>query len=296
MRSALPEPGEGWRALPADSLHVTLAFLGEVEDAGAIVEAVRSAMRPITSLSLGGVVLLPPRRPRVMAVRLAGDVSELQSAVAAAVDVVERRAFLPHVTIGRARGRPPSELPSVPSLSFAAPSVSVYRSHLSPTGARYEALASFPVLTIASDPEVVREVRLAALADSPGSFRMTLAEESAAPASWWTSVASRSAAGVTDRVFLAPDGAGMAGGHVEGEDVVLWGMWVAPAARGSGLGRALLSAVVGWAQSIGAARVVLSVRDGVPHAASLYTSAGFAPCGRDGDETHFAIEMPESPA
>jgi GNAT superfamily N-acetyltransferase len=68
-------------------------------------------------------------------------------------------------------------------------------------------------------------------------------------------------------------------------------MGVAPPARGSGLGRALLGAVMGWARSVGAARVVLAVRDGVPHAASLYESAGFAVTGREGDQTHFAIEM-----
>ena len=286
----MPEPGEGWRPVPRESLHVTLAFLGRREDPEAVVAAVDGAMRPVTSLALDEVIVLPPRRPRVMAVRLSGDVSDLQSAVATALDAVERRAFLPHVTIGRARAeRPSRSLPELPAMSFAAPSVSVYRSHLSPKGARYEALASFPLLTIASDPAAVRAVRLAALADSPGAFLKSLAEEAALPDSWWESLASRSAAGVTGRVFLAPEGRGMAGGHLEGEDVVLWGLWVAPSSRGRGLGRALLSAVVGWARSIGAPRVVLAVRDGVPHAASLYESAGFEATHREGDQAHFEL-------
>ena len=251
-----------------ESLHVTLAFLGQLEDevAPRVIEAVRGAMRPVSALSLDSVVLLPPRRPRVMAVELAGEVGELQSAVSGALVSAglyapEKRPFLPHVTIGRARSgeRPSPSVPDVPALSFMAPSVSVYESRLSPKGASYEALATFPVLTIASDPAAIRAVRLAALADSPASFGRTLEEESAAPAEWWSDLAARSAAGVTDRVFLAPEGAGMAGGHLEGEDVELWGMWVAPAARGSGLGRSLLDAVVAWARSIGAARVVLRV-------------------------------------
>ena len=285
-------PTQGWRAVPLESLHVTLAFLGDRDDPDAVVVAVREAMRPITSLASGEAVLLPPRRPRVMAVRLSGDVSELQSAVAVALDAVEGREFLPHVTIGRARGdRPSRDLPEVPSMSFVAPSVSVYRSHLSPKGARYEALATFPVLTIAADPAALRAVRLAALADSPGAFLKSHAEEAAAPASWWESLASRSARGVTDRVFLVPDGCGMAGGHLEGGAVELWGMWVSPSSRGSGLGRALLEAVVSWARSIGAPRVVLSVRDGFPGARELYESAGFVATRREGDQTHFVTNL-----
>ena len=294
MRSVLAGvvPGGGWRQVREESLHVTLAFLGHLEDGDAVAPVVRDAMRPITPLASGEAVLLPPRRPRVMAVRLEGDVSALQSSLSSALEaaglfVPDKRPFLPHVTIARARDRPSRSLPHVPKLSFTAPSVSVYRSHLSPKGARYEALATFPVLSIASDPAALREVRLAALADSPRAFLKTYAEEAALPSSWWSDLARRSATGVMDRVFLAPEGGGIAGGHLEGEDVVLWGMWVAPGVRGSGLGGALLRAVVDWARSIGAARVVLSVRDGVPEAAGLYRSAGFAATHREGDQTHF---------
>ena len=147
------------------------------------------------------------------------------------------------------------------------------------------------MLTIAADARALREVRLAALADAPGSFLKTLDEEAALPGAWWTSLAERSAAGVTDRVFLAAGGAGMAGGHLEGEDAVVWGMWVAPAARGAGLGRALLRGVLGWARSAGAVRAVLAVRDGVPGAASLYAAAGFEPTHREGDQQHLALRL-----
>ena len=142
VRAALPLPGDGWRTLPKESLHVTLAFLGERAAAEPVIEAVRGAMRPVGELTLRPAVLLPPRRPRVMAVPLAGDVSALQGAVAGALGVVERRPFLAHVTVGRARGRVGRELPEVPSLSFRARTVSVYRSH---PGSRYEALAVFDV-------------------------------------------------------------------------------------------------------------------------------------------------------
>jgi 2'-5' RNA ligase len=289
--------GDGWRRVPEQSLHVTLAFLGQLDAAEPVIEAVRPALRPLSPLTLGGVVLLPPRRPRVMAVRLEGEMSALQSAVsgslaAAGLYAPEKRPFLAHVTIGRARRRPSTDVPAVPALGFMAPSVSVYESQLSPKGAEYTALATFPILTAAQDADVIRAARLAALADSPRSFGRTLEEETARPAAWWEDLARRSAAGVTDRVFLAGGGAaGMAGGHLEGEDVVLWGMWVAPDARGKGVGRALMDAVVAWARSIGAPRVVLLVKDGVPFAAELYASAGFEPTHREGDETHFALRL-----
>ena len=155
-RAALAEVplGEGWRAVPVQSLHVTLAFLGQLPEAGPVVAAVRPAVRPVTRLSLDSAVLLPPRRPRVLAVRLGGDMSALQASVSAALSdaglyTPEKRPFLPHVTIGRARGdRPSRSMPVVPRMTFAAPSVSVYESRLSPKGARYEALATFPVLTV----------------------------------------------------------------------------------------------------------------------------------------------------
>lgn len=154
MREALPDPGEGWRRVPAESLHVTLAFLGSLESAAPVCQVVGRSLRPVGRLSLGEAVLLPARRPRVMAVRLAGEIGELQSSVSGALAEAglytpEKRPFLPHVTIGRARDRerPSRHLPAVPPASFSAPSVTVYRSLLSPKGARYEAVERFPVRT-----------------------------------------------------------------------------------------------------------------------------------------------------
>jgi 2'-5' RNA ligase len=78
----------------------------------------------------------------------------LQAAVAGALTAAglyepERRPWLPHVTIARARGRSgvgrgaAAAVPEVPVLEFAPPSVSVYRSQPGPGGSRYEALARY---------------------------------------------------------------------------------------------------------------------------------------------------------
>ncbi len=61
----------------------------------------------------------------------------------------ERRRFLAHVTvarIGRNGPRQPPELPAPPAVSAAAASVSLYRSHTGPSGARYEPLATVRLL------------------------------------------------------------------------------------------------------------------------------------------------------
>jgi 2'-5' RNA ligase len=150
VRSALPAPGEGWRPVAKASLHVTLAFLGWMEAAEPVIPVVAGAVVPVGELSVAGCVLLPPRRPRVMAVTLAGDAGVLQASVSAALVEAglyapEARPWLAHVTIGRAVGTGPAGrvVPSVPALSFVPPSVSVYRSVTAAGGAVYTPLARF---------------------------------------------------------------------------------------------------------------------------------------------------------
>jgi ribosomal protein S18 acetylase RimI-like enzyme len=54
---------------------------------------------------------------------------------------------------------------------------------------------------------------------------------------------------------------------------------VDPAARGRGIGRALMDALLSGARAAGAKQVGLSVADGSPAAAGLYRSLGFEPVG-----------------
>ncbi len=61
---------------------------------------------------------------------------------------------------------------------------------------------------------------------------------------------------------------------------IIWGMYVSPADRGRGLGRALLAAAVERARSWpGVLQVQLSVTDAAPEARRLYESAGFREWG-----------------
>jgi 2'-5' RNA ligase len=144
------------RPLSIDSLHATLCFLGwrpaDELDAIAAACSVLSA-EPGPVLSLGAARWLPPRRPRVLAVKLLDRSGALTRAQMQLSEVLaaggwyepEKRPYLPHVTVARAgrharASRAP--LPSPPALEFRARRVTLYRSRLSRTGARYEPLAS----------------------------------------------------------------------------------------------------------------------------------------------------------
>ena len=146
------------RPVPPDALHVTLVFIGhrpedEVPD---IATAVRNAVRGLRAATLRAESVVPvPRRgaPRLFALDLediGGRAGEVQAAVSRALEhwyEPEKRPFWPHVTLARVRkgtrahplhAEPPPE-------EFLASEVTLYRSHLSPKGARYEALERVPL-------------------------------------------------------------------------------------------------------------------------------------------------------
>jgi 2'-5' RNA ligase len=134
---SFPEPRAPWRAIPRAKQHITLVFLGSVETPPPLELA-----PPAAPLTVAGCVLLPPRRPRVLAVRLAdptGALTRFQAELAAALGHVEERPWLPHVTIGRTRERVRRDapVPETERAEFVPPSVTLYRS----AGGRYEPLA-----------------------------------------------------------------------------------------------------------------------------------------------------------
>ncbi|MBP2457184.1 GNAT family N-acetyltransferase [Clavibacter michiganensis] len=65
-------------------------------------------------------------------------------------------------------------------------------------------------------------------------------------------------------------------------DIPELGMAIVPSARGRGVGRALLVALVDAVRASGAPAVSLSVEDGNDRARALYESLGFVPVGREG--------------
>jgi GNAT superfamily N-acetyltransferase len=119
----------------------------------------------------------------------------------------------------------------------------------------------------------LRAVRLRALADAPDAFLTTLADAQASTDDEWRARARRRDAAT----FLAGD-AGMATGLVSPHldaTVELVGMWTAPEVRRTGVGATLVAAVLDWARSQGATRVVLDVAPGNHGATAFYERLGF---------------------
>ena len=140
---------EVWRVVKPESLHVTLAFLGERPDSDVakiapVVEAESVAPR----LELGGVLLLPPRRARVLTVEIHGALAALQARVSAGLEAAgvytpEARPFRAHVTLARLRPRVPSprEAPlDLAPTAFSGQAVTLYESRPHPHGATYQPL------------------------------------------------------------------------------------------------------------------------------------------------------------
>jgi 2'-5' RNA ligase len=150
---------EGLRAVPEESMHVTLCFLGwrredEIERIGSLVT---SCARPLPDLALGAATWLPdPWRPRVLVIDLVDGedaIAELQAELSAVLArevgyEPELRRFRPHVTVARVhRGwRPRAELEIVPTRDVTLSAVTLFRSQLSRSGARYEAQMRLPLV------------------------------------------------------------------------------------------------------------------------------------------------------
>ena len=135
----------------------------------------------------------------------------------------------------------------------------------------------------ADEAALLRDLRLRALRDAPMAFGSTLAREEAFTPDVWATWAAAGVAGVEQVVLVAEPAAGLAMGRLDDEDpkiAGLYAMWVAPEARGTGAGRALVEAVIAWATERGVRRLTTSVTEGNAAAAALYAAAGFADTGR----------------
>jgi RimJ/RimL family protein N-acetyltransferase len=131
------------------------------------------------------------------------------------------------------------------------------------------------------DWKLLRDVRLRALREDPQAFLATHEQEAAFPDAQWQERASPGN-GASFVAVTADEAEGLATGIAPGDPatVILVGMWVAPARRGTGVAGELVGRVVSWAREQGAARVVLSVEGGNERAARLYERCGFTETDR----------------
>jgi 2'-5' RNA ligase len=144
-----------------DNLHLTLRFIGEVErplanDIAAALERIRS---DAFELRLAGVGTFDRRRGGALWAGVspkepvAGLSAKIERACVAAGLEPEHRAFHPHITLARWRGRRTRELEralarngDLSSEPFEVPRFALFESHLSRHGAHYEVVAEYPLL------------------------------------------------------------------------------------------------------------------------------------------------------
>ena len=137
-----------------------------------------------------------------------------------------------------------------------------------------------------------RDVRLAALIDSPRAFWETYENAAARTDEQWRDRCGPDA----PATWMALDGdrpVGTVGlwhdADQPADEVVLVGMWVAGVARGTDVGRRLVEAALADAATSGFRRVVLDVAHENARARAFYARLGFSPTGRVGampwDET-----------
>lgn len=141
-----------------ENIHLTLKFLGEIEESQAseIAQACAAAEFQSFTLSLNGAGVFPnARQPRVLWAGLAGEIEtltamqrRLEDRLAAIGVEGDEKAFRPHLTIGRVKSNrnareivARAEAYSLPALSFDVREIVLMKSELHPAGARYTALA-----------------------------------------------------------------------------------------------------------------------------------------------------------
>jgi len=130
---------------------------------------------------------------------------------------------------------------------------------------------------------VFREVRLAALQEAPYAFGSTYERErEAEEGNWRERLGNRAQMVAEVGGQIAGTAAGIAsdGDAADRRAAALISMWVAPHARGLGVGARLVNAVVDWAKLEGYDSIFLWVTEGNEVAERLYERCGFVRTGQ----------------
>jgi RNA 2',3'-cyclic 3'-phosphodiesterase len=143
---------EGIRWVKDEGIHITVKFLGETEES--MADRMREALASMSThfapapVRLGALDAFPtPRSARVIVVKLKGEIERLQALFSEMEGVLadmgverEKRALVPHVTLGRRRV--PKPFPNgdpmpIEEKEFKIEWLVLYKSTLTPGGAIY---------------------------------------------------------------------------------------------------------------------------------------------------------------
>ncbi|MGF1551035.1 MAG: GNAT family N-acetyltransferase [Paracoccaceae bacterium] len=134
-----------------------------------------------------------------------------------------------------------------------------------------------------ADVDAFRALRLDALAREPVAFGAAHEEEAQEPPSFFEARLDSLVFGAeADGRLLAIGGLGAGGRLKTRHRATLWGLYVAPEARGHGIGGRLVAALVEAGRAMpGVETLVLTVTAGNAAALALYRAAGFEAVGVD---------------
>ena len=154
------DDGADFRWQDDEQLHLTLRFVGEVERAAAedLAAALATIRADRLELRIGGVGRFEQRSSGALwaGVEPKAPLAALAAKIERACQSVgldpERRAFHPHITLARWKGRRTREVHAflethrgLSSEPFGADEFILFESRLSRHGAHYEAVASYPL-------------------------------------------------------------------------------------------------------------------------------------------------------
>jgi ribosomal protein S18 acetylase RimI-like enzyme len=131
--------------------------------------------------------------------------------------------------------------------------------------------------TTEADWELLKEVRLASLLDTPTAFGVSHASAAAYSDEQWRDRASNRGKAQFVLAFIDGAAVGIAAGVVGAAlEFNLIAMWVRPAYRGTAVAAGLVDAIKAIAVSQGHTRVVLDVSPGNGRATGFYRKQGFS--------------------
>lgn len=135
--------------------------------------------------------------------------------------------------------------------------------------------------TAATDADLIRRLRIAALTDAPYAFGVRLEDVLAQPHDAFEKIAeghSRSERSTSFLAFSGTEPAGIIGAYFDGsapDRAFVCAFWVSPALRGSGAACTLLETAVEWLSSRGARSIFAWVADSNARAWTFYRKQGF---------------------